>query len=68
MKVGTKGSGGHIKWVDIQDLPVTKEFVKFKKETDKLVTNLTKELQVTKEKLKEVKLDNIDIVKGLISR
>lgn len=68
MKVGTKGPGGHIKWVDIQDLPVTKEFVKFKKETDKLVTNLTKELQVTKEKLEEVKLDNVDIVKGLISR
>ena len=40
MKVGIKGKGAEIKWVDIQELPVTKELVKFKKETNETISKL----------------------------
>lgn len=68
MKVAVKGKGSEFKWVDIQDLPVTLEFVKFKKETNELIIALKNELAVTKKELEKAKLNNIEIVKGLISR
>jgi gas vesicle protein len=40
VKVGIKGKGAEIKWVDIQELPVTKELVKFKKETNETISKL----------------------------
>ena len=52
MKVGIKGPGDRIKWVDIQDLPVTKELVKFKKETADTIKRLSDELAETKQELK----------------
>ena len=68
MEVAIKGKGGEFKWVDLQDLPVTKEFVKFKKETEELIAGLKTELVETKRELEKAKLGNIEIVKGLISR
>lgn len=44
MKVGIKGKGAEIKWVDIQELPVTKELVKFKKETNETISKLESEI------------------------
>ena len=68
MKVGIKGAGDRIKWVDIQDLPVTKELVKFKKETEKTISELERELAETKQELKKTKLENVEIVRGLLKR
>jgi hypothetical protein len=68
VKVGIKGKGAEIKWVDIQELPVTKELVKFKKETTELIESLKSELKETREELKQAKLSNVKIVEGLISR
>ena len=68
MKVAVKGKGSEFKWVDIQELPVTLEFVKFKKETQEVINDLKNELAVTKKELEKTKLENIEIVKGLISR
>jgi hypothetical protein len=44
VKVGIKGKGAEIKWVDIQELPVTKELVKFKKETNETISKLESEI------------------------
>jgi hypothetical protein len=68
MKVATKGKGAEIKWVDIQELPVTKELVKFKKETNETISKLESELRETKEELKKAKLENVEVVRRLISR
>lgn len=68
MQVATKGKGSEIKWVDIQELPVTKELVKFKKETNETISKLENELAETKQELKKAKLENVEIVKGLIQR
>jgi ribosome-interacting GTPase 1 len=68
VKVGTRGKGNEIKWVDVQDLPVTKEFVKFKKETTELIESLKSELAETRKELKKAELSNVKIVEGLISR
>lgn len=68
MKVGIKGKGAEIKWVDIQELPVTKELVKFKKETNETISKLESELRETKEELKKAKLENVEVVRRLISR
>jgi hypothetical protein len=68
VKVGIKGPGDRIKWVDIQDLPVTKELVKFKKETADTIKRLSDELAETKQELKKTKLENVEIVRGLLKR
>lgn len=68
MKVGIKGKGAEIKWVDIQELPVTKELVKFKKETNETISRLESELAETKQELEKAKLKNVEIVRGLIQR
>jgi hypothetical protein len=68
VKVGIKGKGAEIKWVDIQELPVTKELVKFKKETNETISKLESELRETKEELKKAKLENVEVVRRLISR
>ena len=68
MKVGIKGAGDRIKWVDIQDLPVTKELVKFKKETADIIKKLSDELAETNQELKKTKLENVEIVRGLLQR
>ena len=68
MQVAVKGKGSEFKWVDVQELPVTLEFVKFKKETQEVISKLEKELAVTKEELEKAKLGNVQIVKELISR
>ena len=52
MKVAIRGKGEHIRYVDIQDLPVTKELVKFKKETNQIIDELRKELAETKQEFK----------------
>lgn len=68
MQVGIKGKGSEIKWVDIQELPTTKEFVKFKKESEFDIAELKKEIALLKEELEKAKLKNVRIVKELISR
>ena len=68
MKVGIKGKGSEIKWVDIQELPVTKELVKFKKETAETISKLESELAETKKELQSIKLDNVEVIKGVIKR
>lgn len=68
MKVGIQGKGSEIKWVDEQDLPVTKEFVKFKKETTELINSLVSELKETKQELKKTKLENVEVIRKVISR
>ena len=68
MKVAVKSKGDQFKWVDVQDLPVTKEFVKFKKETSDLIESLKNKLEETRQKLEQAKLENVEIVKGLIQR
>ena len=68
MKVGIKGKGAEIKWVDIQELPVTKELVKFKKETLDQIKELKNNLAETKKELEKIKLENVEFVKGLIQR
>lgn len=68
MQVGIKGKGSEIKWVDIQELPTTKEFVKFKKEQESELAELKKEIALLNQELQKAKLENIQIVKGLISR
>jgi len=68
VKVGIKGAGDRIKWVDIQDLPVTKELVKFKKETADIIKRLSDELAETNQELKKTKLENVEIVRGLLKR
>jgi len=52
VKVAIRGKGEHIRYVDIQDLPVTKELVKFKKETNQIIDELRKELAETKQEFK----------------
>ena len=68
MKVVIKGKGEAVQYVDLQELPTTKEFVKFKKETLETIDKLKAELEETKLELQKVKLSNVDIVKGLIER
>jgi tmRNA-binding protein len=68
LKVGIQGKGSEIKWVDEQDLPVTKEFVKFKKETTELINSLVSELKETKQELKKTKLENVEVIRKVISR
>jgi len=56
MLVATKGKGAEIKWVDIQDLPVTKELVKFKKESNEVIEKLKNDLgasELQRKKLSE---------------
>ena len=68
MKVAIRGKGEHIRYVDIQELPVTKELVKFKKETNQIIDELRKELAETKQELEKTKLENVNIVRGLLER
>ena len=68
MKLLVQGRGESLKRVDVQDLPVTKEFVKFKKETAELIESLKREIAELKNDLEKVKLENIEIIKGLINR
>lgn len=68
MEVAIKGKGSEFKWVDVQELPVTKEFVKFKKETDQIIVGLKDELAETKKELEKAKLQNVEIIKGLLKR
>jgi len=68
VKVAIRGKGEHIRYVDIQELPVTKELVKFKKETNQIIDELRKELAETKQELEKTKLENVNIVRGLLER
>jgi len=68
MKVLVQGRGENLKRVDVQDLPVTKEFVKFKKETNELIESLKREIAELKNELEKAKLSNVEIVKWLIER
>lgn len=57
MKVGTKGKGPEIKWVEEETLYIYEE-----------VKNLKQEVAFLKDELEKTKLENVEIVKGLISR
>ena len=71
MIIATKGKGAEIKWVDEIETKNYDEIVKLKEEVQSLkkqndmLLNKLSELLTT---IDRVKLDNIAIVKGLISR
>jgi len=58
MEVGIKGKGSNIKWIDETELPIYK----------KLQDERASLINYFKEELQKVKLENIEIVKKVISR
>jgi len=65
MKVGIKGKGAEIKWVDEKDLPIYK---KLQEEKGNLLLEISKLKELIDERIDKVKLENIDIIKKVISR
>lgn len=71
MILATKGKGAEIKWVDELGTDTHQKIVKLNEEVDQLkkinsiLDNKLTELYATIDK---IKLENIEIVKGLISR
>lgn len=68
MKVGSKGKGGEIKWVDESELQVAKDFEAYKTETAKTIADLQESLTSVTKQLEIIKLENSQVIKGLISR
>ena len=64
MKVGIKGKGENIKWVDEKKLDIYKEIINNKEYIAELEQKYTKLLS----EFEKVKLENVEIIKGLISR
>ena len=68
MKVGIKGKGGEIKWVDESELQVAKDFEAYKTETAKTIADLQESLTSVTKQLEIIKFENSQVIKGLISR
>jgi hypothetical protein len=64
MKYGIKGKGAEIKWVEEIETDLFKEVVKLREDVKDLKQLVDKQNAV----IEIIKLDNIEIVKGLISR
>lgn len=68
MQVATKGKGGHLKYVSEDELKVIIDLNKRCKELEGKLSEATDRIKQLEAEINKTKLENVGIVKGLISR